>query len=442
MSTPIQAVSQRVLQTPLTLAALLLAVGAVAFVPGASMAAQAQAPEWQRSSAEPAWNAIDTYRAWNGYNQDFYVKGAAGGFIFANQQGGTTFCKDCFWEEVEEIEVAEDAYDWARTHDVFELRKYENEVDELCDGFIDNAYAVNKGPNGPYDLSGDDFNDDLDWAIMAFARAYQITRNPKWLTAAEVNFNTVWTRAQAPGGLGNGLSGLIQSQPHGTKWTPNLDSPVNFTFVIAGYMIYGSTHNSTYKTEADNVYQWAIAHLYTTTVDGGVCNGEPDLTCAKIYDSTTGHSDYTYNYGIAIQAAVREHDRDKAQYVANWLMYNSNNPNYPYAGTYDGYNILPNYRQGGNNDDGYNGIALRGVGYALTHGDFNMRLLLWAQANVAAAWTIRNSDDVMWNNWTPDAPAAVTPSTGLYSWDCTPGMAGMFDIPAPREFSGREWNAW
>ncbi|HUY81468.1 MAG TPA: hypothetical protein VMU92_07075, partial [Acidobacteriaceae bacterium] len=59
------------------------------------------------------------------------------------------------------------------------------------------------------------------------------------------------------------------------------------------------------------------------------------------------------------------------------------------------------------------------------------RQLAWAQANVAAAWRIRNSEDVMWNNWTPDDPSAVTPSSGLYSWDCSPALAGMFDIPAP-----------
>jgi hypothetical protein len=378
----------------------------------------------------PQLSAYNKSLAWAGYNQDFYANGSQGGTIFANLQGGATFCLNCFWEEAEEIELAEDAYDWARRNDPRNLRQYADEVNDLCTGFIDNANPAYKGTNGPYDLSGDAFNDDLDWAVMAFARAYQITHNPNWLSAAEVNFNTVWTRAQDPGGLGNGMSGLIQSQPHGKNWTPNLDSPVNFTFVIAGYLIYDSIHDPSYKIEADNVYQWAITNLYTTSVGSGACNGEPGLVCAKIYDSTTGHSDYTYNYGTAIQAAARERDFTKVQYITNWLMFNSNNPNYPYVGTYDGYNILPNYHQGGNNDDGYNGIALRGVGYALIHGILGFRELAWAQANVAAAWAIRNSDNVMWNNWTPGSPSADTPASGLYSWDCSAAMAGMFDVPA------------
>lgn len=392
----------------------------------------AQAPPEPQGSPFAAWNAHDTYSAWMGFNQDFYTNAPNGGAVFANQQGGSSFCPHCFWEEVEEIEVAEDAYEWAKLHDAQDLSKFADKVNALCTGFVDNANPSFKGPKGPFDFSGDTFNDDLDWVVMGFARAFQITHNPDWLSVAELNFNTVWTRAQDPGGLGNGMSGLIQSQPHGTNWTPNLDSPVNFTFVIAGYLIYDSTQDSSYKNQADNVYQWAISNLYTTTVNNGVCNGHPDLVCAKIYDGTKGHSDYTYNYGIAIQAAARERDFEKVQYIANWLMFNSNNPNYPYAGMLDGYNMLPNYHQGGNNDDGYNGIALRGVGFAIRHGILHETALAWAQANVATAWAIRNSDNVMWNNWTPGNASADTPASGLFSWDCSSAMAGMFDIPAPR----------
>ncbi len=296
-----------------------------------------------------------------------------------------------------------------------------------------------KGPDGQYDWSHDNFNDDLNWAVIAFARAYRITRDPNWLIAAKMNFNTVWNRAQDPGGLGDGRSGLIQSQPHGKNWKPNLDSPVNFTFVIAGYVLYDITRSSQFKTEADSVYQWAMTYLYTTSVNGGVCNGAPGLTCAKIYDAVNGHSDYTYNYGIAILASVLEHNRRAVDYIMNWLMFDSNNPNYPYVGKYEGFNILPNYHQGGKNDSGYNGIALRGVGYALRYGDLNRRQLAWARANVAAAWNIRNADALMWNNWTPGDPAAITPDAKLYSWDCSPSLAGMFDIPAPHGLGISAW---
>ena len=385
------------------------------------------------ASAQSQWTKNSVYRAWSGYNADFYTKGKNGGYIFAALQKGST--STAFWEEAEEIEMADDAYDWSvANYSSRDHSKYVDEINNLCTGFVDNMPSRFVGPGGKYDWSGDLFNDDLNWAVIAFIRAYRITGNASWLAAAETNFNTVWNRAQAPGGQGNGLSGLMQSQPHGKKWSPNLDSPVNFTFVIAGYLLYDNTQDMTYKNEADNVYSWAVGHLYTTKVNGGICNGHPGLTCAKIYDSTTGHSDYTYNYGIAIQAATREGDTAKAQYIANWLMYNSNNPNFPYAGTYTfrdvQYNVLPNYRQGGNNDAGYNGIALRGVGFGLFHGALNATTLAWARANLQAAWELRNSSDVMWNDWDNQAtPLPITPNSGLHSWDCSPAVAGMLDIP-------------
>lgn len=385
--------------------------------------------------ASAQYTLDDTYANWTNYNTYFLANDGNTqnpGKFFAKVQGGANRTISGFWEEAEEIETAVDAYYWSvanyPTHD---HSAYVDEINSLCTGFTNH--------NG-HDWSSDLFNDDLDWAIIAFTRAYQVTHAPGQLTDAENNFTTVWTRAQAPGGSGDGNSGLLQSQPHGTDWVANLDSPVNFTSVIAGYLLYDNTGTASYKTDADSVYNWSIANLYTTSVDSGVCNGQTSLTCAKIYDSNNksqggsiGSSDYSYNYGIAIQAATREGDLTTAQNIANWLMYNSNNPNYPYVGTYSlngaAYNILPNYKQDGVNDAGYNGIALRGIGFGYSRGALNATTLAWAQANVSAAWANRNADSVIWNDWTP---GDSTPAGGgLYSWDCSPALAGLLDIPAP-----------
>lgn len=395
--------------------------------------------------AQKIWTENSAYRAWIGYKGDFYTAGAKGGTIFSSTQGGSTITG--FWENAEEIQLVEDAYEWARKTGRANLYPYKKMINRLCLGFADNIPTRFIGRRGKYDWSGDKFNDDLNWAVIAFTRAYQITGNPEWLSVAKENFDTVWRRAQNPNGKGDGLSGLIQSQPHGKKWTPNLDAPANFGFVIAGYRLYESTGSAKYKKEADNVYQWAMANLYRVNVnDGagpGVCVGHAMLTCAKIYDGTRGHSDYTYNYGIAIEAATLEGDYTKAQFIANWLMYNSNNPNYSYAGTYTmhgvAYNILPNYKQGGRNDAGYNGIALRGVGFALSHGALNAATRAWADANLQAAWELKNLRSVMWNDWDNQVtPLPITPGDGLYSWDCSSALAGMFDIPAPASGLGVE----
>lgn len=391
----------------------------------------------------PTWSGSDALTAWAGYNHDFYASGAKGGAIFTDKSvkaGGSSFSS--FWEEVEEIEVAEDAYDfYAEHYPAHDRSALVKQINSLCDGFADNMPAKWKGPVDRYDWSANRFNDDLAWASIAFARAYQITGNANWLAAAEENFNTIWSRAQ-PHGRTDGRGGLLQTQPKGETWTPNLDSPVNFAFVIAGYRLHDSTTGpigATYKSKADAVFAWAKANLYI--YDFKPCNDHPGLTCSKIYDANNtstggkiGSFDYTYNYGIAIEAATLEGDKTMAATAANWLMYNSNNPNYPYIGTYNGFNILPNYSARGalnsSNNAGYNGIALRGVAFGISHGALaETKALAWAQANLESAWHQKSEENLTWDDW-------AHPTSGdAYSWGDSGALAGMLDIDAPGGYS-------
>ena len=363
-----------------------------------------------------------TAQAWVGYNADFLSTDSSSNHFFLNAQGGSTAAG--FWEQANEIAMAVDGYQWAAANEPASLASYVAEINSLCAGFTD-KYGHN--------WSSDAYNDDLNWATMAFARASQATGTASQLADAETNFSVVWSRGQSPAGTGNGLAGLIQIQPPAT---PNLDSPANFTFVIAGYLLYNITGTATYKSEADSVYTWSMANLYQPTVEAGICNGHTTLTCSKIYDANnlsvggaTGAADYTYNYGIAIEAITLEGNYGVAQNVANWLMFNSNNNNDPYVGTYTlngtAYNVLPNYQQGGVNGAGYNGIAMRGIGFGLAAGALNAATLSWAQANASAISSIRNASDVSWNDW-----LTTTPATGLYSWDDSASMATLFDIPS------------
>lgn len=406
----------------------------------------------------PSWTQNNAYQAWEGFKNYFYTSVLNKGDIIAEKQNGNEWSS--MWQEAEEIEVAEDAFYWAQKIPGGDTSNYLAHVNNLSQGFIDNMtpafYTVSY-----LDWSGNRFNDDLMWASIAFARAYQITgkKNATWLQAAENQFNAVWKRAQA----GNG--GLIQSQKPTPEqpdpnWVPNEDAPVNFAFVIAGYLIYDNAPSTdpdreSYKDHADTVYAWASANLFGAAdlPLGSGCSGQTGLTCVKIFDSNNrsipnydtpckidpthdcrGHSDFAYNYGIAIQAAVREAGTDndaKAQEIANYLMFNiPNTSNYPYVTQYvtanATYNVLPNYGQGGVNDAGYNGIALRGVGLGLDRTILNATTLAWAQANIQAAWDIKNSDNVMWNDWSK-TPSAYT----YFSWDCSSAVAGMLDIAPP-----------
>ena len=369
------------------------------------------------------WNESDVNEMWNAYTNAFYNKDGAGYYVFTDQAGGTTIT--AFWEEAQEIEMAEDGYDWASGgyNSFGNANEIASQINELCAGFV--------AHNGSL-WSADQYDDDLNWAEIAFARAYQITGNSSWLSAATNNFNYVWQNGQV-NGITDGSWGLTQERGYKRMY-----ANVNFTFVIAGYLLYDITGNNTYKSEADAIYAWAKTNLYVYN-HLPAKNGSSEV-CSMIYnynDTEFGGSiqnrDCMYNYGIAIRAACFENDTNMARTVANWMIYNvdadTNGDGVPYAGTCDGYNVLPDYGAGGNNGDndcGYDGIGLRGFGVALMEGVLtNPDALPFAQANLQSAWNNRGSDNLEWCGWT------TSPSGTKYSWGDSAAMAGMFDIPAP-----------
>ena len=349
-----------------------------------------------------AWTTNDTYQCWTGFDNNFYVTYTQSGHTdayFSQNQNGTT--RNRFWQSAELIEMAVDADYYAANYYVNpDMSKYVNEVNALCHGFEDYNGA---------DWSADPFNDDLNWATIAFVRAYQVTRNTQWLNDAKLNWTNVWNRAR----MGNPPDALhygLRQQMVGT----NVDSPVNYTFVIAGYLLYNNTGDPAYKSHADSVWQFSAipqGHLY-------------DSSSGKVPDSVTGATDYSYNYGIAIHAAVLEGDMTTCQNMAQHLAFNFGGSSYKTNGLWEGYDVLPNYGFDGNNG-GYNGICLRGVGYALSRGYLTTSQAAWAMANVDAAFYHRNtSTQLMWDDWQNH-----TPATGNLSWDCSSALSGMLNIP-------------
>jgi hypothetical protein len=351
-----------------------------------------------RASAQ--WTAGDTKNAWDGYLSAYQYTGAAGyDYLLATTIGGSSH--DGFWQSAEEIDMAVDAYVWAETNDSGNLSTYENEVEGLCDGFV-SIHPDSEG--GGSWASEDSWNDDLNVATIAFIRAYKVTGTTRWLTDAEDSFNAVWGRAQeGNGGLCEGPNGCYEN------------SSANWTFVIAGHLIYNYNGNTgSYASDAGSVFNWAIDSLY-------------DSSTGEIYDATGGVTgNYSYNYGYAIGAMSESGESATViGQVATYLFNDMLN----YAGTTSGgYNILPNYGQGAtDNDGGYNGIVMRWINTANAHGSIPSADLAAAKANVTQAWSIReySSGDpyyLMWDNW-----AADTNVSDAYSWDCSSALVGMLD---------------
>jgi predicted alpha-1,6-mannanase (GH76 family) len=356
--------------------------------------------------ASAQWTAGDTKNAWNGYLSAYQYTGAAGyDYLFATTIGGSSH--DAFWVMAEEIDMAVDAYVWAETNDSSNLSTYENEVEGLCDGFV-SVHPDSEG--GGSWASETSYNDDLDVATIAFARAYKVTGTTRWLTDAEDASNEVWSRGQeGNGGLCQSTSGCYEN------------SSVNWTFVIAGRLINSYNGGTgSYLSETEGVYTWAKANLY-------------DSSTGEIYDAAGGVTgNYTYNYGFAIGAMSESGESATTiGQVATYLF----NDMTSYAGTTSGgYNILPNYGQGAtDNDGGYNGIVMRWINTANAHGSIPSADLAAAKANVTQAWSVREytstyPDYLMWDNWetAPENNNAYI-LANVFSWDCSSALVGMLD---------------
>ena len=93
-----------------------------------------------------------------------------------------------------------------------------------------------------------------------------------------------------------------------------------------------------------------------------------------------------------------------------------------------GYNLMPDYSNGetilNGNDNGFNGILMRGVGQANAAGYIPSAVMLAAQDNLNEAWSNRTADPLIWDDW----DAATGPSP-FYSWNDSSAMAGLLDLP-------------
>jgi len=366
-------------------------LAALIFVLGAAHSASAQAP-WTNTNTTGGWNQFQTDYA-------YITKSGTNDTAFYSKYGSTT--QEGFWGAAEELEMAEDAYEWDKSQANYNLVVY------LVGGF--------RNLHGDT-WTSDNYNDDIIWASLAFIRCYQITGASICLTDAENNYNAVWDR-----GHDTANNGICQVGTYTAGGACYEDAAVNWNFATVGIQVYNASGFTPYLTEANVVYAFSKANLY---VSSGSSIGE-------IYDAPGVPGVFSYNYGSAIRAAAWEGDTSGIiNNVANYVMYDLPDccTSWQYAGTIDGYNILPNYGQGGN-DGGYNGILIRGLMFAYNLGyTMPSSLIPWLQENISEGWSLRNSAGASWNAWTTQTPATDTP---LYSWDRTDTLVGMFDVPVP-----------
>ncbi|QHW33871.1 carbohydrate-binding protein [Paenibacillus rhizovicinus] len=328
------------------------------------------------SPAQPgqvSFTAADADTAMKAFNQTFWDSTAK--FFWANSNKGTSY--QGFWVEAELWEMVMDAYQ--NTSDPALKATLRQQIDDVFDGTV-----ASYGP----DWTNNHFNDDIMWWAMASARAYDITKEQRFLDKAKYYFDfvydTQWDDDFANGGI------WWMNSDHSTK-----NACINFPAAEAAVYLYNVTKDDHYLDAATRIYRWGK----TVLTDG---NG-------KVFDrievkNGTAPDATHYNQGTFIGAAVGLYNiTGNSVYLDDAVKAAS----FTESHLVDANGVLG--YEGPNGDlKGGKTILLRNLAYlqqALeqdSHGHnaaFADQFNNWLSFNANLAWHNRNANNIVDGNW-------------------------------------------
>ena len=314
-----------------------------------------------------AYSSRDASTIFSSYNTAFYSVNGTNGYFKDTQTGGIAY----FWGQAEMIECVIDVWDWSNN--------------PSCQGMITNllnGFLKNNGSSWSYNI----YNDDILWAVIAFARGGQATGRSNYCQIARSNFDTCYARAW-DAKLGGGLYWRTDNA--------SKNACVNGPGAIAAYLLYQIYGDTNYLAKAASIYAWERSTLFNPTT-GAIYDNIGTNGVISTWAST-------YNQGTFIGAANFLGLTNDAKLAANYAMMNLS-----------GGGILPEYGIAGNNS-GFNAIFLRWMNRFMRNRNLQSIYRPWLQFNAAAAWNQRRlQDNLSWCQWTQPSP----PGTNFYSWDC------------------------
>lgn len=315
--------------------------------------------------AAAAFTAKDADTISAAFSSAFYTVNGTNGYFKDRQTGGVTY----FWGQAEMIECVIDAYEWTSNS------TYQVMITNLLNGFI-----THNGANWSWNM----YNDDIMWAVLAFARGGVATGRSNYIAIAKANFDMCYARAwdNVLGG------GLYWTTDNNTK-NACINGPASVAASVL-FQIYGDV---SYSNKAAAVYAWERAVLFNTN-SGAIADAIQTNGVINYWAST-------YNQGTFIGAAHFLGQTNDAALAAKFTMMNM---------TTGG--ILPEYGIAGNNS-GFNAIYLR---WLMRYARDRHLLPLyqpWLQINANAAWNLRRADHLSWCQWLHPSPMG----TNFYAWD-------------------------
>ncbi|MCY9698369.1 carbohydrate-binding protein [Paenibacillus alginolyticus] len=282
-----------------------------------------------------------------------------------------------FWVEAELWEMVMDAY--VHTSNAELKAKLRTQIDDIFDGTVA-KYGT--------DWTNNHFNDDIMWWAMASARAYEITKEQRYLDKAKYYFdfvyNTQWDDSFANGGI------WWMNSEHTTK-----NACINFPAAEAAVYLYNMTKDNHYLDAAARIYRWGKTML---TDGNGKVFDRIELEKGAVPDATH------YNQGTFIGAAVGLY-----KITGNTVYLDDAVKAAKFTQTHlVDVNHLLNY-EGPNGDlKGGKTILVRNLAYlqktlngkdGKTYKPFSKDFNYWLAFNTQMAWNHRNADHIVDGNW-------------------------------------------
>ncbi|MEV4569970.1 glycoside hydrolase family 76 protein [Nonomuraea sp. NPDC049419] len=273
-----------------------------------------------------------------------------------------------FWWEAQLWELVMDAYERTRS------AEYRRMIDDVYAGFV-----------AAYPEWENDFNDDLGWWALAGARAYEITRDARYLNRSRELFDRIWAFHDSTYGGGIWWRRSVRDQKN---------VATNAPAALTATKLYAATGEASYLERARGLFAWIKANLQE--------NGH-------VYDHLEGSGtlvkwDFSYNFGTYISAAAALH---KATGAASYLADARAAADWVTTYLTNGGTVM---QEGVNDGGGFKARLIRGLNTLVKeHGQ--RRYLPFLQRNATQAWQHRRRpDNLVGPDWSAPAPSTYLQS--------------------------------
>jgi predicted alpha-1,6-mannanase (GH76 family) len=294
-----------------------------------------------------------------------------------------------FWTQQEAIETLIDAYNINPSPDL------KNKIIYLYNGVRDGYGLL---------WSNNIYNDDIVWGAIMCVRAFKITNDGGMLDMAKNNFNMMWNRAWDTQSLGGGLWWTTANQTKNTC--------VNAPAVICAMLLYQATGDVAYKNKAKQIMDWMVTKLYVAS------SGEVKGAINQAGTITEGPLSYTQ--GTFIGAC----DLLRSSYPSvNYLAMGTKAMDYARSSMCNTSGGILKDENGVADTQGMKSIFARWATLFVKNTGTASNYGPWLDANASQAWSIRNSQGLMWNIW-----GTRTPESVRNAFETTCGVAMMNGI--------------